>query len=142
MQMRQATADVAIGCAADSQATGVAYALVRTGKRQTLMRVPFGCRPLAALHGRDVTYAATHAVAVRLLDRGLRRVQLMTTDQELVGDLDGRRNVPAPLTVPYVMLRCLLNRFGAARVMLADDERRCRDLEARARAEVSLDIAA
>jgi len=26
--------------------------------------------------------------------------------------------------------------------MLADDERRCRDLEARARAEVSLDIAA
>lgn len=140
--MREEVVDVAVGCAADAHATGVAYALVRAQQRETLVRVTFACRPLGALHGRDVTYAAMRTVAMRLHERGVRRVTLATTDADMVADLDGRRSVPPPLTVPYVTLRCLLNRFTAAQVTLARDQRGCRDLEARARAEVSLDIAA
>lgn len=145
MHMRETLAEVTLGCAAASEEAGIAYARVQIGQigqREHLLRIPFACRPLPALHGRDVAYAAVEAVAARLLRRGIRRVVFQVAEPELVADLAGRRNVPAPLSVPYVTLRCRLNRFTAAHIVLAQDERGCRDLEARARAEVSLDIAA
>jgi len=142
MNMRETLAEVTLGCAAASETAGIAYARVQIGQREHLLRIPFACRPLPALHGRDVAYAAVEAVAARLLERGIRRVVFGVAEPELVADLAGRRNVPAPLSVPYVTLRCRLNRFTAAHIVLAEDERGCRDLEARARAEVLLDIAA
>ncbi len=142
MQVHETMAQVTLGYAATSEATGVAYARVRIMEREHLLRVHFACRPLPALHGRDIAYAAVEAVAARLLARGIRQAVFEVTEPELVADLDGRRNVPPPLSMPYVTLRCRLNRFTAARIVLAQDERCGRDLEARARAEVSLDIAA
>ncbi|MGA8840527.1 MAG: hypothetical protein WB491_08540, partial [Candidatus Aquilonibacter sp.] len=59
-------------------------------------------------------------------------------DGELVADCNEHRNVPPPLVLPYVRLRCALNRFAAYAVCTGGDD----DLEARARAELVLHSAA
>ena len=76
-----------------------------------------------------------------LLQRGVDRVEIRIDDEHLLADLTERRAVPNPLIVPYVRLRCKLNRFAAATVVRASGAV-VRDLETRARAEASLDIAA
>ncbi len=137
-------AQVTIGFAAPQEG-GASIAFARLhgdGRRpESLVRVGFRCRPLLALHGRDVAYVAVEAVAAELLRRGLRSVTLSVANSDLVADLADRRAVPASLTLPYVRLRCTLNRFAAVSVE-AGDERSLRDLTARARAEVCLTIAA
>ncbi|GAC1306101.1 MAG: hypothetical protein NVS2B3_08000 [Vulcanimicrobiaceae bacterium] len=105
------------------------------------MRATFRCRPLSALGGRDVAYAALEALARVLLERDRRSVELRLDDVALVEDLGARRPVPQALTMPYVRLRCTLNRFREAKVVMAAD-RTTRDLTARARAEALFDIAA
>ena len=80
-------------------------------------------------------------MAIELRRRGARNVALVTEDDRLVRDLDERHAVPAPLAMPYVALRCELNRFHEAHVA-ASDEPAIRDLSARARAEVFLRAAA
>jgi len=129
---------IVVGFAAGPGGSGVAYAKLRTSDpaAESIVRVGFRCRPLAALRGRDVAYAALAAVAGEALRRGERDVEIRLDDTELVLDLSARRGLPATLTVPYVTLRCTLNRFARAAVVPAGDE--ARDLTARARAEASL----
>jgi len=132
---------VTVGFAAGSGGEGVAYAALRGADRpESIVRVGFRCRPLAALRGRDIAYAALAAVAEDLLRRDFRDVAFRIDDTELPVDLAARRAVPAALTVPYVALRCKLNRFRSASVTCAEGA--SRDLTARARAEVSLNVAA
>ncbi len=131
---------VTVGFAAGS-AGGVAYAALRGANgAESIVRVGFRCRPLAALRGRDIAYAALAAVAEDLLRRDLRDIAFRIDDPELPADLAARRALPAALTVPYVALRCKLNRFRGVTVAYAEGA--SRDLTARARAEVSLNVAA
>jgi hypothetical protein len=98
-------------------------------------------RPLPALLGRDVGYAALRAVVAELIHRRIRPVEIRVADATLAEDLACRRDLPAALVVPYVTLRCALNRLPGAAVVPAV-ERTVHDLTARARAEVSLNVAA
>jgi hypothetical protein len=138
---RKGAVRAAIGFAAGDAGEGTAYALLGASGNGSVVRVPFHCRPLPALRGRDVAYAALTAVAVELRRRGIRDVVFATEDERLVRDLDERLPVPAPLAMPYVALRCELNRFHKAHVT-ASDEAAIRDLSARSRAEVFLQTAA
>ncbi len=136
---------VTVGFAAEADGTGIAYAALHrspdSGGRGSLVRVGFTCRPLPSLRGRDLAYAALEAVAGVLLERGIRSVEFAVDDETLPVDLAERRSLPSALIVPYVALRCRLNRFGLVRVSAARDGV-ARDLSARARAEVSLHVAA
>ncbi|MBD5654609.1 MAG: hypothetical protein IAI50_05445 [Candidatus Eremiobacteraeota bacterium] len=134
---------VTIGFAVRPRGGGIAYVRVpgRGATGEAFVRVGFACRPLPALLGRDVAYAALTAVAEMLLRRGIRDVELRTDDRTVATDLAERRILPATLTVPYVALRCKLNRFAAATVAPVGADL-TRDLVARARAEASLDVAA
>jgi hypothetical protein len=138
-------AQVTVGFAAEAGGAGIAYAALHrsseSGGRGSLVRVGFTCRPLSSLLGRDVAYAALDAVAAVLLERGIRRVEFALDDERLPVDLAERRSLPGTLIVPYVALRCRLNRFQAVCVTAARDGA-ARDLTARARAEVSLHVAA
>src|ERR1700676_3405079 len=98
------------GFAADER-PGICYATVGGGARETLVRVEFACRPLPVLQGRDVAYYALDALATELLRRRIGRVEIHLDDERLLEDLAERRPVPNPLVVPYVALRCKLNRF-------------------------------
>jgi len=72
-------------------------------------------------------------------ERGIECAEFAVADTDLVDDLRRHRDVPAPLVLPYVRLRCTLNRFHqSAVVQLLDDA----DLTQRARAEVALHTAA
>lgn len=132
-----------LGFAAGSSGEGVAYAaLCGAGVTEGyLVRVAFRCRPLPALCGRDVAYAALEAVARRLRSRGFASLAFEVDDEPLARDVLDHRPVPTALTIPYVRLRCALNRFADATIVLASD-RTTRDLGSRARAEVVLDVAA
>ena len=132
-----------LGFAASSTGNGIAYvALVGADPRnETLARVMFRCRPLPALRGRDIAYAAAEAVAAHLLRQGIRAVALALDAASLERDLAEHAPVPAALTIAYVRLRCTLNRFAHADLRVVDD-RLTRDLGARARAEVALAVAA
>jgi hypothetical protein len=136
-------ATATLGFAANSAGDGVAYvALCEADDRdETVVRVTFRCRPLPALRGRDIAYAATEAVAAHVLRRGLRAVALVFDDVSLLRDLADHAPVPAPLTIPYVRLRCTLNRFDSVDLRAIGDQS-SRDLGARARAEVALAVAA
>jgi len=141
-RVKRKPAVVTIGFAAGAE-YGVAYAaLGGTDERpESLVRVGFRCRPLPALTGRDITYAALQSVAGELLQRGLEAVELRIADGTLPLDLAERRALPSALIVPYVTLRCTLNRFAVASVGVTAS-RLARDLTARARAEALLNVAA
>ena len=136
-----ATATLAF--AATPAGGGIAYVAVREAdaRDETLVRVSFRCPPLPALRGRDIAYAATEAVATYLLAHGFRRVVLALDDTSLARDLAEHAPLPVALTMPYVRLRCALNRFAYVDLRAIDD-RSTRDLGARARAEVALAVAA
>ncbi len=136
-------ATATFGFAANSAGNGVAYIALSDGENcdETLVRVPFRCRPLPALRGRDIAYAAAQGVATHLVRRGLRAVALVFDDVSLARDLVDHAPVPPALTIPYVQLRCTLNRF--ARIDFhAIGNSSTRDLRTRARAEVALAVAA
>ncbi len=131
-----------IGFAAGRHGDGVAYAAVPAqGREATLLRVTFRCRPLEALRGRDVAYAALQAVALALRQSGHQAIAFYVEDGAVAADLADRVPLPAALTIPYVRLRCTLNRFRQATVVARAD-RMTRDLTARAQAETTLDSAA
>lgn len=136
-------ATATFGFAANSAGNGVAYIALsdEENRDETLVRVAFRCRPLPALRGRDIAYAAAQGVATHLVRRGLRAVALVFDDVSLARDLVDHAPVPPALTIPYVRLRCTLNRF--ARVDFhAIGNPSTRDLGTRARAEVALAVAA
>lgn len=129
----------AIGFAAGAKGNGVAY--VRLGVTASrVLRVPFEVKRYAGLSGREVGYAALTAVGAVLRRRGICNVQLRIDDERLAGDLLEHRDVPAPLTLAYVRLRCALNQLGeyAVAPAAASDA----DLTARARADVAMHAAA
>ena len=132
---------VTLGFAVSPQGRGVAYAALGDDAGSTALRVPFSLTVRPALLGRDVAYAALSAVADQLLQRGLRHVAFELDDEALVSDLSEHRAVPSPLAMPYVALRCRLNRFANVRVG-ASRGRTSRDLTSRAQAEAVLEIAA
>ena len=134
---------VSVGFAVHPGGAGVAFAALHEADGgRSVVRIAFRCRPLVALGGRDVAYAALAAVAGALLECGRRDVVFRVAEAGLVTDLTQRRTLPAALTVPYVELRCRLNRFATARFDVRPGDPAVRELTARARAEASFDIAA
>ena len=129
---------VTVGFAAGPGGYGVAYAATGAGGRNgSPVRVEFVCRPLPALRGRDVAYAALDAVLAELAERGMTRAVIAIDDASLPLDVAERRSLPNALIVPYVALRYRLNRFAAVTIVEAHDGV-ARDLTARARAEATL----
>ncbi|GAC1404669.1 MAG: hypothetical protein NVSMB64_08270 [Candidatus Velthaea sp.] len=134
-------ADIAVGYAADSNGHGIAYAAISTGTSAGIVRIPFAATALPALEGRDVGYAAVAAVADHLKRRGIGRARVRLADGKVVADLSGGGSPPKALAMPYVKTRCLLHGLGAVRLEQAEPIE-IRDLTNRARAEVSLTVAA
>jgi hypothetical protein len=126
---------------AERDGVGVAYAVAGNGGRGSAVRVGFSCRPLPALRGRDVSYAALSAVSDELHARGLHNVTFKIEDEQLALDIASRRTLPSALIMPYVALRCSLNRFAVVHVEGVTGNV-ARDLAARARAELWLNVAA
>lgn len=132
--------DAATGFAADSQGNGVAYVRLTLGGTPRVLRIPFNVKRYAALLDREVGYAALTAAGTVLRRRGIERVRFTVDDARLVGDLREHRDVPAPLTLAYVRLRCALNQFKEYDIA-ANAGGEC-DLTARARSETAMHIAA
>jgi len=132
---------VRVGYATDESGHGVAYAAVHGANGPTLERISFTVRRQDALRRREAGYAALDALARQILANGEQAVRLEVDDETLVTDLTERRTLPQALTLPYVALRCSLNRFAAADVVQAPSAETA-DLKARALAEASLLIAA
>ena len=150
MQKRiQRKALAIVGYAAGSDGRGLVYAKIwsaadaRTGtpKVEPVVRVGFRSPVRPALRGREIAYAAVEAVARELLQAKIDAVELRVADAQLATDLAERRAVPADLQLPYIALRCTLNRFASFSVVACNDGT-ARDLTARARAEIMLDSAA
>ena len=134
------TPDITIGYAVGHDGAGVAYARLSNGNGEPL-RVGFTVRPLAGCDDRESAYGAAEAVAVALRKRGHRAATLRIDDPRLVADLAGAGTVPPALAMRSIALRCALNALGNAKVVAAQATQ-VADLEARARAEVTLRIAA
>lgn len=132
--------EVSVGFGSDASA-GVAYATIHEAAGITRQRVPFRIKRASGLDGREVAYAALRSVAQSLRELTGGTVRLQVADASLVADLNERRALPPGLTMPYVALRCQLNRFSEATVVYAATPE-IADLTARALAEVSLHIAA
>ena len=144
MRRKQRAADKAIetsvGFAVNEGGAGVAYAAVHVGATTTLERVAFELK--SRTNGRRAAgYAALAALAQRLLAGGYMSVRFAIEDDSLAADLSERRSVPQALALPYVALRCGLNRFDSAEVVYAPWAETS-DLSARALAEASLRVAA
>jgi len=125
---------VQLGYAADREGNGIAYARLTTRAGARLVRVAFRVQRFEGLEGREIGYAALTAVAALLRERGLESVAFALADGELVTDCSAHRDVPPPLVLPYVRLRCALNRFKEYALHHGADP----DLEGRARAELVL----
>ncbi len=130
-----------IGFAFGDGDEGVAYVLLRGPGVERVSRITVPLRMRPALAGRDGGYAALLAVARAVRAQNVRRVIFEIADEHLVNDLAEHGPVPAALAMPYVLLGCALNRFESVAVQIADDSA-CRDLTARAKADVSLHVAA
>jgi hypothetical protein len=132
--------EVSVGFGVDG-ATGVAYASIHEPAGLSRVRVAFRYHRAPGLDGREAGYAALRAVASALRERTGAGVRFVTADASLVADVNERRTLPNALTMPYVALRCQLNRFNRADIVHAATPE-IADLTARASAEVSLHIAA
>jgi hypothetical protein len=132
---------VSIGFAVSERGDGIAYARIRARGSQSVERLTFRVDPSQGLAERTGAYGALRAAASLLHRRGAKAVTFLVEDPAIVADLEERRPLPQVLTLPYVALRCSLNRFGSATVVPAapDD---VVELSARARAEVALAVAA
>ena len=132
--------EATVGYSADERGAGVAYVELQAAQTRKLIRVCFTVARYPALLGREIGYAAMAAVVERIVELGCFRVAFHLNDAALIEDLRERRDVPAPLTLSYVTLRCALNRL--ADYHLADGGLSAEGLNARARAEVALHVAA
>ena len=129
--------DATLAYAANLRGDGVAY--VSFAGEATPRRIAFHVDRLPALLDREVSYAALLAVADTLAQEGYRRVRLGLADERVTEDLAQRRSLPMALSLLYVRLKCRLNTFTQAEIVVrsAPD-----DLAHRARAEVELSVAA
>ena len=131
---------VAVGFAANEHGEGIAYAQVGDSATARTIRVPFFVKRYPALLDREVGYAALTAVGMVLRRRGVDCARLTIDDACLTRDLHEHRDVPAPLTLAYVRLRCALNQFQEYQI--ADSPASPSDLTARARSDVAMHVAA
>ncbi len=132
--------DAATGFAADAQGNGVAYVRLIAGSGPSVLRVPFKVKRYPALLEREVGYAALTTVGAALRRRGVERVRFAVEDPALANDLREHREVPSPLTLAYVRLRCTLNQFKEYDVASSPGGES--DLTARARSEAAMHVAA
>jgi hypothetical protein len=129
---------VQLGYAADTLGDGIAYARLMTRAGERLVRVAFRVQRFPGLSEREIGYAALTAVARMVRERGLERATFLLSDPDLIADCTSHRDLPPPLVLPYVRLRCALNRFAEYQLCESGDP----DLEGRARAELVLHSAA
>lgn len=116
-----------IGYAADSGGRGIVYA--RIGRRKPrVVRTRF--------HGNGLGAVAAIAPLIR---KQVDAIELQLDDEVLVETLTQRRDVPGGMLMAYVRARCALNAFRGCRLTTGKGPN---DLTARARAEVSLRLAA
>lgn len=127
-----------LGYAADDRGHGVAYARIAAESGEHLLRIPFRTGRASAVQEREAGYAALTATVNALRGRGVRRVCFRLEDTALIADLAEHRDVPPPIVLPYVRLRCALNQIEEFRFEPAPAS----DLAQRARAEVVLNVAA
>lgn len=132
--------DAATGFAADAQGNGVAYARLTLAGTPRVLRVTFTVKRYPALLDREVGYAALTAIGSVLHRRGIERVRFTVDDANLASDLREHREVPAPLTLAYVRLRCALNQFKEYDIAVSAAGES--DLTARARSEAAMHVAA
>jgi hypothetical protein len=130
--------DAVLGYAGDGRGNGLAYARLTAGAKRHLLRLPFRIGRHASSGDRAIGYAALTAVARVLHERGIRKVRFVLGDEELVGEIAARREVPEGLVLPYVHLRCTLNALEKFSVQTGPTD----ELTQRANAEVALNIAA
>lgn len=125
--------NVQVGFAVNSSGFGVVYGAVGPARRVLSLsfRAP-------GLPSRAAAYVALDHLARALRDHKLRNVQFFVPDAELVADLTQQRALAAILIPGYVRLGCTLNQLGTTGVAYWRDP----DMEARARADVALGIAA
>lgn len=132
------TIGVQLGFAAAPSGDGIVYARLRSSAGERLVRAAFRVRRFAGLGDREVAYAAMESVAGLLCERNIEDVAFSLPDAALVEDLANHREVPAALVLPYVRLRCKLNRFRKYALEPCQEF----DLTQRARAEVAMHSAA
>lgn len=123
--------EVEVGFGAGQGGRGIAYARIRGGAAEHLLRVAFKVR--REFVEEEVGYAALTAVARALRKRRLANVRLAVDDAGLVDGLSGGE-IPPAMVLPYVRLKCALNGFDDVRVSATQST----DLAQRARAEVAL----
>ena len=135
--IRKQLHDVVIAYAANLRGVGVAYAAIAGDEEPR--RIAFHADRYPALTGWEVSYAALLAVTSALRAEGFRSLRIGIADERIVSDLERRRPLPQALALLYVQLKCRLNMFSRIDIIVrkAPD-----DLEARARAEVELAVAA
>lgn len=132
--------DAATGFAADAQGNGIAYVRLMLGGTPRVLRVPFTLQRYPALLDREVGYAALTAAGAVLRRRGIESVRFTVDDARLAGDLCEHREVPPPLALAYVRLRCALNQFKEYDIVASAAGES--DLTARARSEAAMHVAA
>lgn len=127
-----------LGFAGDGAGRGIAYVRMRRAGKERVARRTFRFHPQPGLGDREAGYAAMEAM-LPLLRKHARRVDIELDDAELFADLTQHREIPLPLMLPYVRVRCALNGFESWGLGIGTE---ARDLTARCRAEISLPIAA
>lgn len=132
--------EAATGFAADGNGSGVAYVRLVLAGTPRVLRIPFTVKRYPALLDREVGYAALSAIGSVLRRRGVERVRYIVDDAQLARDLREHRDVPAPLTLAYVRLRCALNQFKEYDIVPSASGES--DLTQRARSEAAMHVAA
>ncbi len=125
--------DVQVGFAVDGSGFGVVYGAIGPARRVLSLTFHAGGLPQ-----RAVAYVALDHLARALRDRHVKNVQFLVPDAELVADLTEHRTIASALVPRYVRLGCTLNQLGRSGVAFRFDP----DVDARARADVALRIAA
>jgi hypothetical protein len=123
-----------VGYAA-SGGEGLAYARIMGDGAPRLLRQPF--RVPEPYDDRAAAYGAVTAVARALAKRRVRGVRFIIGNPALAAEVVNRGDVPDPLALAYVRLRCALNALDAGVIAGTTDE-----LTQRARAEITLNFAA
>lgn len=121
------TAIARIGYAADAAGCGVVYARIGQQKPR-VVRAQFRGSALNAI-----------AAIAPLVRKHNEVVELQLDDEVVVEALNQRRELPGALLMPYIRARCALNTFRSCHVTTGKGPN---DLAARARAEVSIRVAA
>ena len=124
-----------IGYAAGDRGSGLAYARLMGNGATRLIRRVF--RTADPGDDRAVAYGAITAVADAMAKRRIRGARFVIGNAAVAAELANRGDVPDPLALTYVRLRCALNALGASVALGTTDE-----LTQRARAEIALNLAA